>query len=141
MSVLHMLKMQSISRQAPAVSGYGSLRCSACLPSRFKKICHSCTVSRTGTCTRRGLQITCLKNYSGHDKVSTPRVNENGIVVCVRACACCIIFVSSSACDGAVRFTALLRSKTQTRHLLRKYFVQIVARLLSEYFVLGLSWA
>ena len=133
--------MQSISRQAPAVSGYSSLRRSACLPRRLTKKCHSYTVSRTRTCTPRGLQITCLKNYSGHEKVSTPRVNENGIVVCVTACVCSTVFVSSSASDGVVRFTALLRSKTQTRHLLRKYCVQIVARLLSEYFVLGLSWA
>lgn len=34
-------------------------------------------------------QITCLKHYSGHARISTPTVNDNGIVVrrrCLHAC-------------------------------------------------------
>lgn len=83
-----MLTMQSITCQGHPVFAHCSLRRSACLPRRSNRTFSANIQSRTRTLTlrsRRGLLITCLKNYSGHDKVSTPKVNENGIVVCMRS--------------------------------------------------------
>lgn len=78
-----MVIMQSLNCQAPPVFAHCSLRRSARLPRTFKRSSNAGTNSSTRTPAsrpRRGSLITCLKHYSGHDKVSTPKVNENGIV-------------------------------------------------------------
>ena len=84
------MRMQTIRSGAASPHSHNSLR--RCL--------HKSTMRTQGvgpsltSCNRRqsrkSLQITCLKHYSGHDRVSTPRVNENGIVV--RPCRSANVF-------------------------------------------------
>ncbi len=73
--------MQAIHGHVPVARGLDTHQRAALLHS----ICR-CKVSarfarRPRVAVSKLLQITCLKNYSGHDRVSTPTVNENGIVV------------------------------------------------------------
>ena len=85
-----MLSTHSMSRTGSFVCKANGLRsnyrpqiCRVAVPTR--------PVSRRRT--GRNLQIRCLKHYSGHERVSTPQVNENGIVVwranhCQVSCYC-----------------------------------------------------
>ena len=80
--------MQSIHARMPVSCGVDSHQRAALL----RPICRCKTSARFARRPRIAVsklrQITCLKNYSGHDKVSTPTVNENGIVVgCHSSCA------------------------------------------------------
>ena len=73
--------MQLIHGHVPVLQGLGSHQRAALLLTTCR-----CRVSARFARRPRGavsklLPITCLKNYSGHDRVSTPIVNENGIVV------------------------------------------------------------
>ncbi|KAA6420341.1 MAG: pyruvate carboxylase [Trebouxia sp. A1-2] len=73
--------MQSIHARMPVSCGVDSHQRAALL----RPICRCKTSARFARRPRIAVsklrQITCLKNYSGHDKVSTPTVNENGIVI------------------------------------------------------------
>ena len=73
--------MQSIHGHVVVAQGLDTHQRAALL----RPICR-CKVSarfarRPRVAVSKLLQITCLKNYSGHDRVSTPTVNDNGIVV------------------------------------------------------------
>ena len=72
--------MQSI-HNTPVTRELGCVRRTALLHSKYN--CNNVTLAarRPRRAATPKLQITCLKNYSGHDRVSTPTVNDNGIVV------------------------------------------------------------
>ena len=108
-------------------SNYRPQICRVAAPNRF--------VSRQRT--GRNLQIKCLKHYSGHARVSTPQVNENGIVV----------WHWSQVIGGSLAVPAVesilqrmtCRSKAQMRHPSRRSFVPTEARSQFESFELAQS--
>ena len=85
-------RMQTIRSGAPSAHSHNSLRCRLHQSKLRTQDVGTKLASCNRTRPRKGLQITCLKHYSGHDRVSTPRVNENGIVV--SPCTSC----TSSSC-------------------------------------------
>ncbi len=73
--------MQSIHGHVPVSHGLDSHQRAALLRPTCRCNISARFARRPRIAVNKLLQITCLKNYSGHDRVSTPTVNENGIVV------------------------------------------------------------